>query len=308
MLTHAVAELATALYASVYIAWFAGNIHSTYATELFFPVLMVLFILRHREHNQLKDLIGASVAFALAAGFRPSDGFFLGPLFLVFVVRYLHTWRQRALTLSLACIFCVAWLIPNQLALRNFALHDQGAHTSWTQLRSVAPFRTFRTEPSVKTVDLHSSTIGPARLILTNALRVVFPLTLAFWPLAPWLFRRDELRECRTLVWLWILPGLSFFLLVFMSDAVYLCYLLGGVVLLACIGTPTRMKLCALTLCIAFNMGFYLTARPIMVTSAITAVFDVYGAKYTYWSVRNQYFKNLKDVYPPDRLGPGGAK
>jgi hypothetical protein len=55
-------------------------------------------------------------------------------------------------------------------------------------------------------------------------------------------------------------------------------------------------------------MGFYLTARPIMVTSAITAVFDVYGAKYTYWSVRNQYFKNLKDVYPPDRLGPGGAK
>ena len=292
MIRPVMAELATVVYGSLYIAWFAGNIHSTYATELFFPVLMVFFILRNRENQNAGDLVGVSLAFALAAGFRPSDGFFLSPLFLFFLVKYVPSWKRRALTVALVFGMCLAWFVPNQMAMREAAARNSAPHsdTNLTQLRSVAPI-----------------TSGSVRLFIANEIRVVLPLALSFWPLIPWLFRRDEFRESRILVWLWMLPGLSFFLLVYMSDASYLCYLLGGVVLSACIGTVTRKKVCAVLLCVAFNIGFYMWVKPVPITSAVTAVFDIYGAKYTRWGVKNQYFKTLRDVYPIGRLTQGIA-
>lgn len=293
MVTPLMAELGTLLYASIYIAWFAGNIHSTYASELFFPVLLVLFILRYREQHRLGDLVGTCAAFALSAGFRPSDGIFLTPLFLFFIVRYVLPWRQKCAAVVLACLLCLAWFIPNEAALREATKqgHWSETNTNWRQLESVAPFAK-----------------GFGKLAITNAIRVVFPLTLAVWPLVPWLFRRESDREFRTLLWLWILPGLGFFLLIYMSDATYLCYLLAAVVISFCLGSVTRQKVVAAALCIAFNISFYMVARPVVVTSAPTAIFDTYGAKYTLWGVRHQYFKTLREIYPDSSSKASGMR
>jgi hypothetical protein len=291
MSTPAMAELGTCLYASIYTAWFAGSIHSTYASELFFPLLLMLFILRYRDQHRTGDLVGACIAFALAAGFRPSDGTFLAPLFLFFVVRYVSPWRQRAAALGLVCLLCLAWFIPNQAALRESASKDihpnsdwrkLEVHTdsNWTQLERMAPL-------------LHW---GSLALLGTNAIRLIFPLALAFWPLIPWLLRRQGNWEVRTLLWLWIFPGLSFFLAVFISDAMYFSYLLAAVVLCFCVGTVTRLKVAAVAVCMVFNIGFYLLARPMRASSAPIAIFDAYGAKFTLWGVRHQYTKTLRDL------------
>ncbi len=100
-----VARLGTDVYAAVFYIWFSGGVHSSYASQIFFPVLMFYFFLRYRESSRLAHLIGASVAFAVGAGFRPSDGAFLLPLFVYFVIRY-APWRQLAASFTLVFTVC----------------------------------------------------------------------------------------------------------------------------------------------------------------------------------------------------------
>ena len=94
------------------------------------------------------------------------------------------------------------------------------------------------------------------------------------------------------------MPGFVFFLLIFVSDVLYCSYLLGAIVLILCSGPSTRIRSAAVVLCIAFNVMFFLLARPVRVSSLPTAVFDAYGAKFTVWGIKNQYYQVLKDLYP----------
>lgn len=72
------------------------------------------------------------------------------------------------------------------------------------------------------------------------------------------------------------------------------------------VGTITGRKTAAILVSIAFNVGFYIGARPVPVTNKATAVFDVYEAKHTLWSVQHEYFKKFRDVYGSG--GPGTAQ
>ena len=286
-------ELATILYASLFTAWFAGSIHSTYAAELFFPPLLMLFILRYKEKQRIADLLGACVAFSLATGFRPSDGVFLGPLFLFFLYNFVSSWRERILAVSVVAVVCLAWFIPNQLALRQSAARDARPDAHWKKLE-------VNTDSNLTQLERMAPLFHPGKrsLIITSALRILFPLALAFWPIAPWLFRSTERSEVKKLLWLWIVPGFVFFLLIFVSDVLYCSYLLGAIVLILCSGPSTRIRSAAVVLCIAFNVMFFLLARPVRVSSLPTAVFDAYGAKFTVWGIKNQYYQVLKDLYP----------
>ena len=56
--SRAIAFAAALAYASIYFNWFAGVTHSSYATQLFFPPLIVLLFLRHRRHPGLLSALG----------------------------------------------------------------------------------------------------------------------------------------------------------------------------------------------------------------------------------------------------------
>ena len=114
-----VARLSTLLYATVFFAWFSGNIHTTNASQLLFPIASFFLILKYQEESRKRWLIAAAVAFVLGAGFRPSDGAFFAPVFLYALIKA----RRKDALVAAATAFAIglAWLIPQQIALREMA-------------------------------------------------------------------------------------------------------------------------------------------------------------------------------------------
>jgi hypothetical protein len=74
--TEWVARAAAIAYVTVLFAWLSGAIHSTYASQLFFPILSIYCILRLWESHAAFWGLSSVIAFILAAGLRPSDGAF----------------------------------------------------------------------------------------------------------------------------------------------------------------------------------------------------------------------------------------
>ena len=110
------AQLGTAVYAVLFFDWFAGQIHSTYASQLLFPVLLFLFLQLHSRRPRLVYLLGAAATYALGAGFRPSDGFFAGFMFLYYLVRHTPL-RQAIVSFLAASVGCLLWLVPTREAI-----------------------------------------------------------------------------------------------------------------------------------------------------------------------------------------------
>ncbi len=278
------ARLATAAYASIYFAWFAGSTQSSYAAELLFPPLTFLFMLRHIQQPAWSNLIGVAVSFALLGGMRPSDGAFMTPLFLYFVWRYCGGSRHRAIVLCLALALCLGWYIPQHAALQRNGLNAS------SQLWSVA---------GTKAPILH----GFSKLGISNILRVAVPMLLAFWSLAAGVMRARK-GSGRDMLWIWLLPGLGFFTGVFISDATYLCFLVAAVILLSLPKKPDRLAYAGLSVCFIWNLLFFSVARPVPETRNLAiAIYSVSGARYCAWALKHQWFRTLDQFTAVPQIG-----
>ena len=131
-----VARLAAIAYASIYFAWFSGNIHSTYASQLFFPIAVFLCLLYYRENCHVGWLIAASALFAFGAGFRPSDGAFIAPAFLFALLKAKrsHLWAA----IPVAAVICICWYVPQEIALARMADPLHGGRPSTAEAQGSA--------------------------------------------------------------------------------------------------------------------------------------------------------------------------
>ena len=271
------AELGTLLYATAFFAWFSGNIHSTYASQLLFPPLTFYLMLRDREKKGVMWLLAVGASFSLGAGFRPSDGAFMAPLLILFALRIPRR-HQVILALSVSAL-CAAWLIPNEIALHRYI-----PKTTGEELRKVAMGAIVMGRVNVYTI--------------SNAIRFLLPLALALGP-AAWLMFRARNADSLQL-WTWVLPGSAFFLLVYISDATYLDCLLGGFILLCLLGMSAwknrRWAAAALICSILVNILFYLEFRPLPLSNSAYAIIDRDLGDYSFYAIRNQHFVSLHSL------------
>jgi 4-amino-4-deoxy-L-arabinose transferase-like glycosyltransferase len=282
------ARLGSALYAVIFYAWFSGGVHSSYASQLLFPILVFFFLLLHMKNPRAVYVVGASLAYGIGAGLRPSDGAFIAILFLYYLAR--HTPRkQAALSLALATAACLAWLAPTVVCYRAIGLGRAYAHV-----------RNVTTTVSVVTGGVNYRS-------LANIGRFLAPLALAFWPLA-WAIGRSlrRLSDQRVvLLWLWVVPGASFLILSYMSDAPYLNFLTPAFLLLGMMELDRDLPRCrvgALTLCITWNLCFFLFFEPIHTQSVAIDAVNVFAGKYTAYAIRNRWQPNLSSLH--DRNAP----
>jgi len=277
--TRLAARWSTAAYSAIFFAWFAGSTHSSYAGELLFPALMLLFMVQYVENPRLPLLFGVAGSYALVGGVRPSDGVFLGLALLYFALRYVPSWRDRIFTLGVAGALCLLWFIPQKMAL---AATDK-------------PTISIQFWPLVQRSSLIVA--GVSKLALSNIIRVALPLGVAFWSLLPAIFFARENRF-KLLLWIWIIPGVAFFTLLYISDAPYLCFLVPAIILLALTPRPGRLTYVGLALCVASNVAFFLFARPVPVhntRSLVMAIYSADGPHYCAWALKHQWRNELSD-------------
>ena len=265
------AELGAVLYATAFFAWFSGNVHSTYASQLLFPPLTFYLMLRYREDKRTLWVCAVAASYAIGAGFRPSDGVFMAPLLFLF---FLQLQRKQMLVLvSLVVVICLGWLIPAQIAQRLYHADSAGA-----ELGRVAMGAMLLGKFNVYTI--------------ANAIRFFLPLAVALGPAAFYILRTGN--KAALSLWVWVLPGTLFFLLLFISDAPYLNCLLGGLVLLCLTGMNLsrnrRLALAVLICSIVINLGFYLGFRPLPLRSHAYDIVEKDLGNYSLYAVKHQFF------------------
>jgi len=284
LVSEKVARAAAIAYASVYFAWFSGNIHSTYASQLFFPVAVFLCLLQYRENYKVSGLIGASVLFALGAGFRPSDGAFFAPAFLS---ELLKAKRKHILTsIAVIAVICLSWLAPQKIASAHTA--ESAQTNTQHQLFGVASGVLFS---------------GFSPYAAADVLRYFLPLGLALFPLLPLAFKSKK----DVFLWLWILPGTLFFLFIYISESPYLDFLLAPYLILAATNAlvSERRKVLLFLFCAAFNLVFYFGWRPVAFSNprlqSAEYVVEAYLGRHTYWCVQHHYQPVARDLlhFPP---------
>jgi len=274
-----VARVSSIVYATIFFAWFSANVQTTYASQLFFPVAVFLCLVRYWEDSRFSWLVAAGGLFALGSGFRPSDGVFFAPAFLYGLSRG----RIKHVLGCVAVVFsiCVAWLIPQRLALSRVVNPiASGGRSHFAQIADgilVSGFSLYA---------------------LANVVRCVLPLILALMPLSTLIFGNRR----QNFLWLWILPGTIFYLLIYFSEPPYLDYLLAAFVLLAATN-PTasdKKKIRLLLACAALNLVFYFGWRPIEFRNprlhTAESVVDAYLGKCTFYAVQHHYDPRLSDL------------
>ena len=285
------AQLGAAVYAAVFYGWFSGDIHSTYASQLLFPVLVFLLLMLHNQRPRLTYLLAASVAYALGAGFRPTDGFFVGFMFLYYVVRH-APWRQALLAVAVVTVLCLVWLVPT---LEAFTARDS---LHWALGYSAETTR--QVSPLFQGITFRSA---------ANVARFAVPFVAAFWPLLlPFLKTALDTREGQVrLLWLWITPGMAYLVLFYMSDAPYLNFMTAAVLLLALKqldSSKPLLRTLLLTSCLVTNVAVFLLFSPVPSKSLAANVLNVFVGKYTRFAIRNRWQPNLSDVIDRDTLAP----
>jgi hypothetical protein len=283
LVSKATARLGCAVYAAIFYCWFSANVHSTYASQLAFPVLLFLLLALHLREPRTVYLIGASLAFAIGAGFRPSDGAFMAPMLVYYLARYAPR-KQAVIGFSLSALLCLGWLVPTLLCYRSsygltYFVGYLGHITT-----VVSPLK-------------H----GPTHRSTANVMRFLVPFATAFWLLAyHFVMSLRRLRDPRIqLLWLWITPGACFLLLIYMSDAPYLNFLTAAALLLAMTEVQLRggaLGRLLLACCIAWNVAFYLQFRPLPGNSLTVDVINIYSGKYTWYGVKNRWQTKLSEV------------
>ncbi len=195
------ASLSVLLFLVSPLGWFHGIVALTYMVEAFFSALIGYWCWRVCK-GETAWLLPASIAFALAAGFRPSTGLMLAPLWLFTI------WRVRGLQMILAVVtvglVTLAWFLPMTAAAGGFhAYFDAFAHLWGT----VAGRRTTLASPWLAVARIF--TIAWIFVLCFGSASL-----FAFWPKAP---GPSKQAPRAVFVWVWVAPGLLFFSFVFLN-------------------------------------------------------------------------------------------
>jgi len=269
------AFLAALAYSTLFYLWFSGEIHSTYATQIFFPVTTFYLLLMFDRKRAAWMLWLAALSFAAGAGMRPSDGAFMIPMAMYFAV-FRMTRKEGLVFLSLISLFCLGWLIPTWHAFR----YKDG---------SLGPFATycmwFATNPSILT--------GIRPYTLANFVRYGLPIIVGFWPVLGIavlnaIRNRSDWRVKAMLIW--ILPGSLFFVLIFISNAPYLDFLSAAILLLA-VSAPRLMLLTAI-----WNAVVFLAISPIPSKNLAMNVTNCFVLHYTHGGIQQRKNATLSEL------------
>jgi 4-amino-4-deoxy-L-arabinose transferase-like glycosyltransferase len=267
--------LAALAYSSIFYIWFSGEVHSTYASQIFFPVSIFYLLVRFDIERKRWLLCLSALAFAIGAGMRPTDGIFLIPMILYFAATRLS--RPLAVSyLALITVLCLGWVIPTKLAFQASKTGTQGA------VLYVGYF-----------LHVRSILTGVNTGTLANVARFVLPLLIAFWLVISTIslkIYRDWKQFETQLLFLWLLPASLFFTLVYISDAPYLDCITAAIVLLA-LSAPRRLALTAF-----FNAAIFLFFAPIPSQHLAINVWNCDVGKYTFFAIRHEWQPNLSDM------------
>jgi 4-amino-4-deoxy-L-arabinose transferase-like glycosyltransferase len=239
--------IAAFAYSTVFYAWFSGEIHSTYASQLCFPVATFYVLLCYERGRMRWLLVLAAGLFAMGAGFRPTDGMFLIPLLLYFALFRMPR-KNGLLFLALAAVLCLGWLVPTWLAYRQ----EAGGVQAFTHYVSLV-------------VRVQSVLTGVRMYTVANFVRYILPLLVGFWPVAGLVvtnalrYRKDW--RVKTLL-IWIVPGSLFFLFSLISNAPYLNYLTAAILLLA-VSAPSTWARRLLMMTVLWNAFVFLALGPV---------------------------------------------
>ena len=268
-------RIASIAYACIFFLWFAGDVQSTYASQAFFPPLLIFSFLLLKEKQTSKRRFICALIYACGAGFRPSDGFFLIPLLLYLTYSSSPQWKIRIEILVMTGLLCLLWFIPNQLALHA---NNSLVHSQLSKLITLASV-------------LY---LGITVESLANMARVLVPLAIAFWPLI-FLFRFISKKNWQLII-LWSMPGLLFLFFLYMSDATYIVFSSGAFILAASLSQNVRLAKIVLSACAIWNLGFYFVAKPILSMNPLALAFNYYGVKYTYFGIAHEWMENPSDA------------
>lgn len=268
------AFLAALAYSTVFYVWFSGEVHSTYASQILFPVATFNALLSYERDRAKWMLWLAAGIFAVGAGLRPSDGVFMIPMVLYFAAFRLQ--RKEALTfLILISALCLCWVIPTLVALHNYHGYGDGIQDSTAYLEYIVTCKSILT--------------GINGFTLANSARYAIPLLAAFWPvLGPAVLNAvrnwNDWRVMSMVIW--IIPGSLFFVLFLITDPTLLNFLSAAILLLA-VGSPRMMAVTAVS-----NAVLFLTMAPIPSQKVIVNVADCYVLQYTRYGI--QHHSNLR--------------
>jgi hypothetical protein len=252
------------------IVWFSGDVHSSYASVTFFAPLLILVVESERR------FVWGCIIWALLAGFRPSDGVFVLPWMVYHAVQF--RWKERLIGFAAAIPITAAWWIP------TVERYNGGLLT---------PFRSSGVQANKLAQGVLSGEIGLHALV--NAFHAVAGIIMTWGVLAPLLclgataWMRNVTARSMTI---FLLPGLAFFMLYYVSDSPYFAYLAAAGMILA--GTyleewsaKRRHSVYAVAICA--SILFMLCARPAdEKTSTARAVADAYFLKYSVPALRDQ--------------------
>ena len=269
------AFLAALAYSTVFYIWFSGEVHSTYASQILFPVATFCALL-HYDRDRIRWVLWlAAGLFALGAGLRPSDGAFMIPMVLYFAIFRLPR-KEAIIFLSLITVFCLGWFIPTCVALSKYHDHQNGAVGYVSDIVKVKSILT----------GVNSYTLG-------NILRYTVPLLAAFWPVLGFavlrIVRNWQDWRVKAMV-IWIVPGSLFFLLSLITDAPYLNFLSAAILLLA-VTAPRMMIVTAL-----WNAILFFAISPVPSQKLVVNIANCYVLKYTRYGIQHQWQPNLSQI------------
>jgi 4-amino-4-deoxy-L-arabinose transferase-like glycosyltransferase len=267
------AWVAAICYGSIFFVWLAGNIHSSYASQVMFAPLLVYSFLSYRDRGSILRLLVCGACFALGAGFRPSDGVFLAPLFAYLTLQFVQGWPRRTLLIAVTVVLCLAWYIPTQVASRAAHIIPMGTYLGIVRPKSIL-----------------LSGVTPESI--ANIARVILPSLAAFWVIIPTLVFTRE-RFVNQMLAVWIAPGMVFFLVVYMADPVYFSYLVAAMVLLAALSRQQTPAFGLLLFCAIFNISLFFFARPIRGNSRVDQALNFYVIKYCDYGIKHKWTSTI---------------
>ena len=214
--------LSALAYSSIFFVWFAGDTHSSYPSQMLFPPLFVYCALLYKEKPSIVRMIAWAAVFAVGAGLRPSDGAFMTPLYLFFLFRWVSNYHDRVCLIVATAVFCLSWYLPTHAAL------------------SASNGFAFDSELGQALRDRSLFLGGLTRGSILNMVRVFLAMFFAFWMFLPAIFMRGR-ETTKAVLLLWILPGMSFLLFVYMADADYLTFCAGALILAVALLRKVRL-------------------------------------------------------------------
>jgi 4-amino-4-deoxy-L-arabinose transferase-like glycosyltransferase len=274
------AFLAALAYSTVFYIWFSGEIHSTYASQILFPVATYYVLLCYERDRAKWMLYLAALLYAVGAGMRSTDGMFIIPLVLYFAIfRMPH--KEAFLFLSLIAILCLGWLIPTWLAFNN---ESHGAQEFASYVYHVTKMQSILTGVRMYTV--------------ANFVRYALPLLVGFWPVLGIALRNGV---CNQSDWrikallIWMVPGSLFFLLSIISNAPYLNFLTAAILLLV-VSAPGAWAGRLLIATALWNAFVFLALGPIPSQRLSVNIVNGFVLRCTRGGIEQRYNKILSQM------------